>query len=130
MTRSNGLWFAERKQHIECGRHSGIPDCCIHLFVNRWLPIVGRYAESATCDSLATDRVIVTAYGQKLDAVNRELYAEYVRRNGYTSWGDFRLLARWSRNAKAFNYVPCDACLAKRQPVTLKSCECWARMIK
>lgn len=27
-----------RHHHIQCGKHSGIPECCIEWFVSTWLP--------------------------------------------------------------------------------------------
>ena len=30
-----------KQHHIKCGKHSGIPNCCIEWFISTWIPAIG-----------------------------------------------------------------------------------------
>jgi hypothetical protein len=40
-------WIAYRRAMIECGRHSGIPGCCVAYFIQYWQPLCMTYTPEA-----------------------------------------------------------------------------------
>lgn len=83
------------REHIECGRHSGIPACCVAWYLTGWRAL------NAIDDVFGESE----DFGDGIVMRTRGLTVSYI---GRRPWG----------------YVPCPVCAVLGRRVEVRSCSC------
>lgn len=95
---------------VECGLHSGIPQCCILFYTMMYLPALEdhRLAEEMNKD--------VEDGNDELDLPGEWAFLNYRY-----------MLNRYNDEHERINYIPCPACFLARKFVKLKRCNCYRK---